>query len=369
MISDALAAWQAQHAQMGVLALLPEAEKDHLGVLQEACRARSVPLVGGIFPALVSAEGFATQGVWLLRLDHMVPSFLLPDIHQNPLDAAAQIAQAVEAALPQGPGPKPTLYLLLDGLLPHIASIVDALYLRLADQVDYAGVNAGSESFQPMPCLFDQDRVVGNAVLGLLLPGHESTVLAHGYLVPERVMTATSTEGNRILHIDWQPAFDAYQAIIQAEYGIALTRDNFYQYAVHFPFGIMRASNDVVVRIPVALGEDGSLICVGEVPENAMLVLLRAPPADAGHCIEHLAAALDQQNGAMHGRSLLAFYCAGRRMHMGHDADTELLALHRVSGVAQMAGALSLGEIGSTTLAGYPLFHNAALVCTPWPRA
>jgi len=35
---------------------------------------------------------------------------------------------------------------------------------------------------------------------------------------------------------------------------------------LHFPFGIIRANHEVLVRIPVALEEDGSLFCVGEVP-------------------------------------------------------------------------------------------------------
>ena len=120
--------------------------------------------------------------------------------------------------------------------------MLDALYLRLADRVDYAGVNAGSETFQPMPCLFDEARVVGQGVLVLLLPDAERTLLEHGYPVPERVMTATSTVGNCIQSIDWRPAFDVYQAIIGEEYGIALTRENLYQYAVHIPVGILRAS-------------------------------------------------------------------------------------------------------------------------------
>jgi len=63
---------------------------------------------------------------------------------------------------------------------------------------------------------------------------------------------------------------------------------------------------------------------------------------------------------------LLTFYCAGRRMHLGQAAESELAALHAETGVAEMAGALSLGEIGSTVRWGYPMFHNATLVCTPW---
>ena len=48
---------------------------------------------------------------------------------------------------------------------------------------------------------------------------------------------------------------------------------------------------------------------------------------------------------------------------------TELAALQTQTGAAALGGALSLGEIGSTSTWGYPMFHNATLVCTPWHRA
>lgn len=370
LIAQTLSAWRTSYPTMGVMALLPEAEKAQLPMLQACCREQGISLVGAIFPALVTSQGFQNNGVWLFRLDVMVPSFLLGNLTPSGSEAADQVAEATRGLLAQQAqgAEKSTLYLVFDSLIPSIASIVDGLYLRLADQVEYAGVNAGSETFQPMPCLFDAHQVIGDGVLGLLLPSAQATVLQHGYQAPERVMTATATQGNRVLSIDWQPAFDAYQAIIKAEYGIALTRDNFYQYAVHFPFGILRASDDVVVRIPVALTDDGSLFCVGEVPENAILVLLRAPAADNGDCLTLLSDNLKALNGPMTGRNLLTFYCAGRRMHMGDDAATELTALQERSGIATLGGALSLGEIGSTSSWGYPMFHNAALVCTPWPK-
>ncbi|MDP2827668.1 MAG: FIST N-terminal domain-containing protein [Sulfuricellaceae bacterium] len=367
-IGSTLTQWQSGHPQMGVFALLPEAERAKLPILQADCQQRGISLVGGIFPALITPQGFSGEGVWLLRLDEMVPAFLLPELNVGEPEAAKKIAKAVESALAafDASAAKPTLYLIFDGLIPNISTILDGLYLRLADRVNYAGANAGSETFQPMPCAFDGERIIDNGVLGVLLPGNATTILEHGYPAPGRVMTATSTEGNRILSIDWRSAFDAYQEIIKAEYGIDLTRENFYQYAVHFPFGILRTSDEVVVRIPVALADDGSLFCVGEVPENAMLVLLRAPTADAGHCITHLAKEIDAANGPLLNRRLLTFYCAGRHMHLGEDAARELAELNVQTGAAIMAGALSLGEIGSTHEWGYPMFHNAALVCTPW---
>lgn len=367
-LSACLEAWRSDHPQCAVLALLPEQEKERLPVLQSGCHDRGIPLSGAIFPALLVNGDFEQSGVLLLRLDTPPPAFLIPALNGGTATPEDRIADVLLPALERmdRAGGKPTLYMIFDSLLPNIASMVEGLYLRLADRVRYAGVNAGSETFQPMPCLFDGERVIDAGVLCLLMPADSVTVLEHGFVAPAHVMNATATEKNRIISIDWRPAFDVYQEIIKREYGIDLTRDNFYNYAVHFPFGIPRANEDVVVRIPVALTDDGSLYCVGEVPENTMLVLLRAPGAGEGHCISRLAGSLQSNNGTLSGHSILAFYCAGRRMHLGDDSRQELEDLKRSTGAGLIAGALSLGEIGSTGAWDYPMFHNAALVCTPW---
>lgn len=358
-------------SQAGIVALLPEAEKDKLPLLQAAVAQRGLMLAGAIFPALIRGDAFITHGAWLLCFDVMPPHFLLPAINSAAEPAAVQVVAATRQALSLSPpiapdAGKPTLFMLFDSMVPNIASILDDIYLALANRVEYGGVNAGSETFQPMPCLFDGTRVVGDGMLGLLLPPSLSPLLEHGFMRPERSMGATATDGNRIATIDWRPAFDVYQEIIKAEFGIELTRENFYQYGVHYPFGILRANGDVVVRIPVGLAEDGSVFCVGEIPENAMLVLLQAPLAGANDCMSHLAKNLQAAHGSLVGRDLLAFSCAGRRMHLGEAAAAELASLIHATGVSTLGGALSLGEIGSTTRGGYPMFHNATIVSTPW---
>jgi len=52
-LDSVLQGWRQDYPQMGVLALLPEAEKDRLPTLQQVCTAQQVKLVGAIFPALV----------------------------------------------------------------------------------------------------------------------------------------------------------------------------------------------------------------------------------------------------------------------------------------------------------------------------
>lgn len=362
-LNAALRPWRAEAMPAGALALLPEAERESFPVLRQACLDAGLAFVGAIFPAIVEGMAFRTRGVMLLPFEPMPDTALIPSLSGDASLAAAEIADAVEARIE---GAAVTLFMIFDAMVPNIGSILDALYLRLADRVAYVGVNAGSETFQPMPCLFDDRRVAANGVLCLLLPGAQGAALDHGYLAPKEIITATATQGNRIISIDWRPAFEVYQEQVRSLYEIDLTAENFYQYAIHFPFGILLANNELIVRIPVALESDGSLFCVGEVPANAMLTLLRAPQVDSAHSVARIAAQLERKFTGMGEHDLLTFYCAGRRLHLGADAVEELGHLQRATHAPRLVGALSLGEIGSLSEWGYPLFHNATLVCRPW---
>jgi hypothetical protein len=370
-IAGVLQAWKAKHPELGVCVFLPEAGKSDVPTVQACCRRLGVPLVGAVFPALVNAGAFQTSGVLLLGLPTM-PYFALHEA--LPADTAQidafvdQVARDLRA--PLGDERDSTLFLLFDALVPNISTLLDALYLKLANRVHYAGANAGSESFQPMPCLFDSQRFIRNGLLLMLLQPHRGAILEHGYQAPGHSVYATSTEGNCIAQIDWEPAFEVYRRLVQQQFGVAITRDNFYQLAVHYPFGILRANHHVLVRIPVQLGEDGSLFCVGEIPANSVLTLLERPAVDSRQTLDKIEQGLHQLNGEATASDLLLFYCAGRRLHLGAEpAGAELRDLAARVVPKQIVGALSLGEIGGSTTWGYPLFHNATLVALLWRRA
>ncbi len=355
--------WRESYPHLGVMGFLPESAQSDLSAVQTLFREQGIPLVGAIFPEIIVEGRFHSTGILLYCFEHM-PCYLLRDgldLQGEALnDAGKTLASEITECIGDNSDSTNSLFLLFDAMIPHIGLILEELYLALADRVHYMGINAGSERFEPMPCLFDADRLIENGVLALLLPQHEGAALEHGYSAPEQLIAATSTEGNRIINIDWRPAFEVYAERVKAQYGITITTDNFYQYAVHFPFGIIRADSEVLVRIPVALLDDGSLFCVGEIPPNALLTLLEAPQANSVHTAALLAEHFSEQPGTA---PLLAFYCAGRRLHFGVDsAQEELRFLTEQLGDSHLYGALSLGEIGSSRRGGYPLFHNAALI-------
>ena len=364
-ISRVLAQWKAKHPEMGGLVLVPEAEKAHVPAIQKVFREQGIPVIGAIFPALVTTQGFVTQGSWLIGLNPMPPWFLLGELNSGAIPSHIRISEAIQTARKDVPKDNAAaLFLIFDGIVPNIGSIMLSVHHATQDKVQFSGVNAGSESFKPMPCLFDSDRIIEEGVLGFLMPNTQVS-LEHGYPVANTLMKATSTSGNRIKHINHRPAMQEYQEVIHASFGVKLTHENFYDYAVHYPFGVVTAAG-IVVRIPVGFDEDGSIFCAGEVPPDSLLRLIRAPSLDESHCIEDIVSSLLSQPHADR-TELLTFYCAGRRMHFGESAMEELAQLQAETGTQKLVGALSLGEIGTFTSSGVPAFHNAALVCLQRP--
>lgn len=253
---------------------------------------------------------------------------------------------------------------IFGGMVGNINTLLREVHLQLQSPPLYSGINAGSETFQPMPCLFNATQCVGDGVLGVFLPHEAHPVIRHAYPASKSLMRASSSLGNRVVSIDGRPAFEVYQEVIQREYGQVLTAANFYELAVHFPFGLVTAL-DIVVRIPVALGEDGSLVCVGEVPPDSMLHLLKAPTLEESSCVTEMVYAITERSPLPGIASLLTFYCAGRRLHFGDRAEEELSALQVETQCKEQFGALTLGEIDCEADLEFPRFHNAALVCFP----
>lgn len=347
------------------LALVPEAEAARLPALFAAAALAGISLSGAIFPALVDEGGFSTTGAWLFPLPAGAEVRLIPDLNPSADAAAARIAAEIahRFALPGDVGEPPTVLLIFDAMLPHIASVLDALYQQVGDGAELLGVNAGSERFQPTPCLFAEGEVRDGGVLVLTFPPGRRPTLAHGFMPPARSVVATATQANRVLSIDWRPALEVYQELVAATFGVELTAENFYAYGCRFPLGILRAAGDLVLRFPVALDAERALVCIGEIPPSSVLVLVRDDALDHDRCTHTLRDARQgDPSGAPH---LLSFYCAGRRLHHGARALHELDSLRE--GSARSAGALSLGEIGALRPGGYPLFHNGAILSGAWP--
>lgn len=361
---ELLRAWQEQLPGTGVLALVCEQESGAVSLLQQLASSAGMELVGAVVPGLVVMTEFQRKGVLLLAVDASIPRQILnlPRIEGHTTASAVEaLARFVERHA--GEEGDDTLLLFLDGLTPDAASLLDRLYLEIGDRVSFAGASVGSESFRAAPCLFDNASFLQDAVLALMLPRNAGPALAHHYCGNDALRVATDIAGNRIKAINGRLAFDVYRDLMKSEYGIDLDRGNFYDYAVHFPFAFNRISGEPLVRIPVAVEEDGAILCIGEIPENALLGVVRAIEAGNLAAAREVGAAMRAERA----RGVMVFYCAGRFLHQGEAAAAaELAALAATIAPVPLFGALSLGEIANTRQQEYPQFCNATIVALPW---
>lgn len=347
----------------GCVVLLTEGDVAAVPTLQAWAQQRGRRLFGGVVPGLVIEGRFERKGALLLALHPEVPVALVPLPPEAGRTADRGLVELAEfAAQHANPAGGDTLFLLLDATIADIGSMIDRLYAQTGDALNYAGSCVGSETFRRVPCVFDAQRFLDQAVIAAVLPRHPGPVLAHHYSGGAADWVASAAEGNRVERIDGRPAFDVYRELMAREFGIDLSKENFYQYAVHFPFAVNRARGEPLVRIPIQVGDDGAVICFGEVRANALLGVVRAvEPGDPG-----TAQAVAAAGGAGPHPAILAFYCAGRLLHLQEGAALkELAALSAAVAPKAVFGALSLGEIGSAQ-AIYPAFHNATIVALPW---
>ncbi|MFO0565676.1 MAG: FIST C-terminal domain-containing protein [Polyangiaceae bacterium] len=364
-MTNAVRALRAAVPDRGLFAFVCEKDAPSVATLQEVAVAEACPLVGGIVPGLVVHGGFRRRGVLLSSFDGGAPRRIvaMPRVDGKFADAAiSELADFVTAnASPDGTD---SLLLLVDTTLGDIGEIVDRLYQEVGDMVGYVGTCVGSETFVRMPCVFDERTFAAGALVAVLLRGHPGASMAHHYRGGDALWVATTTTGGRIAAIDGRPAFDVYRELVQREYGVAIDRENFYRYGVHFPLALNRGQGEPLVRIPIQVEDDGSVFCSGDVPENTLLSVVRAIPRDDLGAAEAVGAGACA--GVDVGSAVLTFYCAGRFLHLDEAAATrEITALEAAIHPRPLFGVLSLGEIGSPKQT-YPAFHNATIVAMPW---
>jgi hypothetical protein len=346
-----------------VAVMLAEAGAPPLDEVVTALSATKVPFFGGLFPALIDGQHRRDTGALLVALPRLAEPMVV-----RGLDGGRFSLPDVLPFVQWHRGSKPTALLLVDGLAPNISHFLRAVYHQLGNRVCYWGGGAGSLSLQPRPCLFTREGIhQGAAILALSsLPSRLG--MRHGWRELKGPFVATRSDRNAIIQLNWRNAFDVYRSTVEADAGVTITPENFFRIANGYPFGIRKEGQEVLVRDPVAVGAGGSLLCVGEVPENAALFILKGEPrllvSAAGQAAREAllegASAVSQPI-----RHCLVADCVSRSLFLGERFSDELNEIADALGGGgegrHPMGMLTLGEISSHG-EGYLEFLNKTSV-------
>ena len=346
-----------QPSHMVWLLLIAENNAPNLYKLIEALNKKQIRFCGAVFPSLIYGSQNHQTGMIAIPLPTLIAPILVRNMNYYYHDFAV-FPSVLEKA--NGYSQKPSDLVLVDGLSPYIGVFMSGLYNSLGNQLQFFGGGAGSLTLQQKPCLLDNTGLYENAALIVFLDLSATIGVRHGWQEIMGPFVATRTERNIIYELNWDNAFNVYRATVEADSQKKLTTKNFFDIAKGYPFGIYKEGVEKIVRDPVRTTEEGGLVCVGEVPENAVLYILKGNAQSLIQMAKKSAMEANHQP-TMESYGCLVMDCVSRGLFLEEQFSEELMVIQQSLPNLTVYGALVLGEIASYGT-GYLEFFNKTIV-------
>lgn len=334
--------------------LFGKAAADHRSVIILACDANGiekervdpllqrsgVPVIGGIFPAIIHDTAKHERGTILIGLDEPLDVHIVERISQKEYE---QIDREVEAEIDSFDPSVRTIFVFIDGLAGNIGECVGVLFDNYGLDINYIGGGSGSLSFRRSPSLFTNRGLLQDACVYAYSPLPSAIGVSHGWKRIDGPYQVTRSSATVIHELDYLPAFDLYKRVVDRYAPRPLDAENFFDTAKSFPFGLNTISDEKIVRDPIML-DGSSIVCVGDVEEGSYVDILQGEPERLIEAAGR-AAQISRANALFETEFILFIDCISRVLFLENAFAREIEAVH--TGEVPLVGALTFGEIAN----------------------
>lgn len=326
------------------------------GKIDKLLRQVSLPLIGGIFPSIVYGNDVFELGTIVVGLDQV--------IHTQTIGGLSDRAVDFEPILEEYDFSRQevkTLILFVDGFASRINDFVEGLFTVFGLNFNYIGGGAGSLSMERKPYLLTNEGVRQDCAVLAFLASDSGVGVCHGWRELTGPYQVTESDRNAINTIEWQPAFTFYRDLVEKHTGHRVSRNDFYDIAQNYPFGIARLDGEHIVRDPYQVGADDSLLCIGEIANGAFLSILTAEKENlieaAGKSLQRARQAFPEDK-----EGTLSFFvdCISRSIVLTDDFPKELNAVYRPE--LPLVGVCSVGEIANSGTEYLELYNKTSVL-------
>ncbi len=332
--------------------LCGEDAKMDYSILIELLNQQEIRFCGGIFPGVIHNDACFSDKVLLLPVHFNSDPVLIKGLD----DGQIQIP-LLDFSSQSG-----SLFILVDGLSNWISKFVYCLYNEIGSEYQVFGSGTGCSNFDRVNCVFNNEGFFKDAAVVVLLKNLITQSIRHGWKTISGPYLATKTNANLLEQINWQPAYQVYKEIIEQEEDIELTKENYYEYAKHYPFGVYRSDRENLIRDPVILEDNQAIRFGAEIPSNSVLYLMKSEVNDmllAGHEVCE-----DAIEKCQHPQFLFLADCISRTWILNQQFKDELanIASKAKTKNIPVFGVLSMGEISSANGALLDYHHKTIVV-------
>lgn len=328
-----------------------EVKLDFLALI-ELLNQHEIRFCGGIFPGVIKGNQCYPDKVLLLPVQFDSVPYLIQGLDDGNIDIPSL----------SFPNPSGSLFILVDGLSNWISKFLFCLYNEIGSEFQVFGSGTGSGTFSRNNCIFCKEGFFKDAALVVLLKNPITQSIQHGWKSIAGPYLATKTSANVLEQINWKPAFEIYKEIVEKEEQVVLTKENYFEYIMHYPFGVFRSEGENLIRDPVELEENQSIRFGAEIPSNSVLYLMKSDVEAmllAGH-----KACTDVVTRTKHPKFLFIADCISRTWILNEQFNDELenIALKAETKNIPIFGVLAMGEISSANGALLDYHHKTIVI-------
>ncbi|UVW29274.1 FIST signal transduction protein [Massilia sp. H6] len=280
----------------------------------------------------------------------------------DPMAALDQIMPVFTGAQ-HGDFPYRCALVLTDALAGYTDDMIHEMTVRTGGMYQLFGGGAADDARFQQTHVFMGSSVHDDAVVVLEMLSKRPIGLGvrHGWEPASEPLRVTESDGNRVISLNAIPAGDVFADHAERT-GQVFRRDDPLPFFLHNVIGI-DTGDGFKLRVPLSLGEDGSVSCAAAVPVGATVHLMVATASSASEAASQASqAALGGLRGGRHAGSLL-FDCAATRLRLGRAFGDELKAVAETLGSDNFAGCNTYGQIARAE-GQFSGFHNCtAIVC------
>ncbi len=312
-------------------------------------------LFGGVFPKIVHNDHLYDDGCLIVGLPFETETHIIKNLSDSSETLEPQLK-----ALSEKIGSSQSMFIYVDGLSSGIGDFIEGVYNHLGSEHNYIGGGCGSLSFEQAPCLISNEGFLQDGALVIKTNRSIGVGVSHGWKKLAGPFRVTESSKNKIISLDWKPAFEVYKDIIENHSNKKFNDDNFFDLAKSYPFGINKIDSEVIVRDPIVV-EDNQLVCVGEVPENEYVHILMGTESSLINAAEQAKnIAVNKVQNDSGTTPLFLMDCISRVLFLEEDFSKELQVIR--NNKDELIGALCLGEIANSGSSCLEFFNKTCVV-------
>ena len=342
----------------------------HADLLQEIGKAFPDCLVVGSSSAGEFMNGDQGAGavcaIGLSGTDARFSVAVGPGVRQDPAAAAKKIVSGFKG-LAEHDFPYRSALVMTDALAGHAEILVEELTVGTAGQYQFFGGGAGDNAEFRQTTVFCGHEVLSDAAVALEILSRKPIGIGvqHGWEPASIAYRVTEADGMRLISLNGLPAAEAFEAHAETT-AQNLDKGAPIPFFLHNILGIDTGAG-YRLRVPLAIQDDGSVLCAAEVPQESVVRIMRSSPVSAMQAAKHATQSALAALGDHKPQAAIFFDCVATRLRLGHHFQEEVATVRSELSGAAMVGCNTHGQIARAE-GQFGGFHNCTAVVAVFPE-